>query len=135
MSVDEATIEKTAQRAPQVAMAKKAAALKAANSQTRNGRVSRRPVSGPPRKPTHHTHSQHRPSNTDGDEGDDSESSTDIEKTAQRAAEHALKLILADQAPPFVEIQPKHAASRRLYRAFREEYLEIARHKDDGSGP
>jgi hypothetical protein len=57
----------------------------------------------------------------------------EIEKVARLAAERAVELILADQAPPFVEwLSTPQAAA---YTGFSAEFLEIARHKDDGSGP
>jgi len=56
-----------------------------------------------------------------------------IEKAAQRAAELAIKAMLADYIPPTTEwLNTPQAAA---YTGFSEEYLEIARHKDDGSGP
>jgi len=56
-----------------------------------------------------------------------------IEKAAQRAAECAVKEMLAQYIPPTTEwLNTPQAA---IYTKFSEEYLEILRHRDDGSGP
>lgn len=55
--------------------------------------------------------------------------SSEIEQAAQRAVE----LVLANSASPLAEYLTTKQAAR--YCGMSEEYMEIARHKADGSGP